>query len=81
MNEDLEKKLDTIVRHLNSLDKYNSLTAKNLAKSFSLGIAGALGATIGLAVVISILGFFIKEFGALPGIGKWFIHLGSFLGK
>lgn len=81
MTEELDKKLDKIVKHVKSLDAYNSITVKNLAKSFVMGLATGLGATIGLAIVISILSFFVQKFGGLPLIGRWFVDLGSYLRK
>lgn len=74
-----DKKLDKIVQHVASIDAFNSITLRSLSKSFLLGMVGAFGATVGLAVVISVLGFFAKEFGGLPFIGKLFVQLGYYL--
>jgi hypothetical protein len=79
MTDEENKKIDTIIKHVASLDEYNSLSFRNLGKSFSLGIAGAFGATVGLAIVIALLSFLAKEFGGLPFIGKLFSNLGQYL--
>lgn len=81
MSEETEKKLDRAIKHLKSLDDYNSITLKNLAKYFSMGLAGALGATIGLAIVVSVLSFFVQKLGGLPLVGRWFIDLGLYIRK
>lgn len=79
MEPDLQKKLDRIVSQLESLNNSNRLSFKGILRSFTLGIATALGATIGLAIVITLLSYLIHSLGGLPGIGRWFGELGQFL--
>jgi hypothetical protein len=79
MTEEKKTTLDSIEKHVASIDRFNSITFRNLAKSFMLGIAGAFGATVGLAIVIAVLSFLAKEFGGLPFIGKLFTNLGVYL--
>jgi hypothetical protein len=42
-------------------------------RGFFTGIAGVVGATIGITVLIAIL----NAFGALPGIGQFFINIAN----
>jgi hypothetical protein len=42
-------------------------------RGFFTGIAGVIGATIGITILISIL----NAFGALPGIGQFFINIAN----
>lgn len=50
-----------------------------LLKNFLEGIFYGLGATIGLAIVITILSFIARFLGGVPVVGNWFIHFGKFL--
>jgi hypothetical protein len=42
-------------------------------RGFFTGIAGVIGATIGITILIAIL----NAFGALPGIGQFFINIAN----
>lgn len=42
-------------------------------RGFFTGIAGVIGATIGVTILISIL----NAFGALPGIGQFFVNIAN----
>ena len=56
---------------VNPKDKYSII----FFKSFVGGIGWAIGATLGFALLISILGFIISKLGGLPLIGNWFANL------
>ena len=42
-------------------------------RGFFTGVAGVIGATIGVTVLLSIL----NAFGALPGIGQFFVNIAN----
>ena len=44
-------------------------------KGFVSGIGWAMGATIGFALLFSILGFILGKLGGLPLVGDWFARL------
>lgn len=46
-------------------------------RGFLIGLASGLGATIGVAIVLALLGLFVREFGGLPVIGQWLQGLNS----
>ena len=78
MDQELQEKLESINEELRSINASSSLSKKSVAKSFVLG---ALGATLGFAILVAIIGYILKIFGVLPGVGNWFISLGRYLHK
>lgn len=46
-------------------------------RGFFTGIAGVIGATIGVTILIAVL----NAFGALPGIGQFFVNIANQLHK
>lgn len=46
-------------------------------RGFMVGLASGLGATIGVAIVLGMLGVFLRELGALPIIGEWIKNLSA----
>lgn len=48
-------------------------------RSFLSGMFSALGATIGVAIIITLLGILVKHFGGLPVIGHWLTEAASVL--
>ena len=72
----LSAKLDTMISEIRGLSK---VTGMQLTRSFSLGLIYYLGATVGLAIFITLLGYFINLFGGLPIVGNWLIDFGKFL--
>lgn len=81
MDPELREKLELIEEHLRAINASSSLTKKNIWKSFVLGAFGALGATLGFAILLAILGFILHLFGGLPLVGSWFTHIGKNLHK
>ena len=56
---------------INPKDKYSLIFLKSIVG----GIGWAVGATLGFALLISILGFILRNLGGLPLIGDWFARL------
>ena len=75
-NKEIGQKLDVIAEELRRLSK---VTGMQLTRSFFLGLVYYLGATVGLAIFITLFGYFINVFGGLPVVGNWFIAFGKFL--
>lgn len=50
-------------------------------RSFFSGMFSALGATIGVAIIITFLSILVKEFGGLPVIGHWLTVAADILKK
>jgi len=71
--------LDKIAENSKIVADYSRLSSRNITKSFVLGIFSALGATVGVAAVISILTGIIKLFGGIPVIGNLLVFLGQYL--
>lgn len=40
-------------------------------RGFLIGLASGLGATIGVALVITLVGFILRQLGGVPFIGEW----------
>ncbi len=56
---------------VNPKEKYLSIFLKNIVG----GIGWAIGATLGFALLIYILGFILGNLGGLPLVGDWFARL------
>jgi hypothetical protein len=56
-----------------------TLNRKTIFRNFILGISTAFGATVGLAIVFTILGVFIKLAGGIPVVGEAILRLGEYL--
>lgn len=54
---------------------------KLYARSFLSGMFSALGATIGVAIIVTILSILVRHFGGLPVIGHWLTEAASVLQK
>jgi len=50
-----------------------------LWRSFFSGLFSGIGATLGAAFIIILLGFLVRELGGLPVIGSWLSSLGQAL--
>ena len=48
-------------------------------RGFLVGLASGLGATVGVAVIVGIVGLLMRQFGGLPIIGDWLNGLGRIL--
>ena len=52
-----------------------------IINNFIGGIAWALGATIGLSIIIAILGIILKQIDIVPFIGTFIIQVSDFVSK
>jgi chromate transport protein ChrA len=66
--QDSQKLISQLV---NSIDKAYHRTGLLMWRSFLMGLMSGLGATVGVAIVITVIGLLIKEFGGLPVVGQW----------
>lgn len=62
------KGLDRLVR---AVDKAYHHPGPLIWRGFLIGLASGLGATIGVAIVLGVLGFILRELGGIPFIGDW----------
>lgn len=60
--------LDRLVR---AIDKAYHHPGPLVWRGFLIGLASGLGATIGVAVVLALVGFVLRELGGIPVIGDW----------
>ena len=66
---------------LDAIDKTYHHTGRLAWRGFLLGLASGLGTTIGVALVLTILTFLLRELGGVPVIGQWFNSVGAILPK
>jgi len=55
-------------------ENFEKISAKSkwiYARYFCLGVCYGLGATIGVAIVIALVGVALRSLGGLPVIGEW----------
>jgi hypothetical protein len=76
-----KQKTDEVINSINKLTSTWTLSKRTIFRNFVLGIASALGATVGLAIILAILGVIIRAVGGLPVVGEMFLKLGSYLDK
>ena len=78
--DDAEKELD---EHLNALtsaiQKTYGTTNALVWRSFLSGLMSGLGATIGVSIIVVLIGYLIRHFGGLPVVGNWLNDLGRIL--
>jgi hypothetical protein len=58
-----------------SIEKYYNSWSNLMARSFVAGLFTALGATVGLALVLALTGFILDWLGVLPVVGGFFSRL------
>lgn len=71
-----EKKIDALI---GAIDKAYHHLGWLMWRGFLIGLMSGLGATIGVAITLAILGFFVRQLGGLPVIGDWFLQLNDAL--
>lgn len=76
-----EEKIKSIEGLISAIDKAYHNPGKLAARGFLMGLMSGLGATVGVAIVVGILGLLIRQFGGLPVIGDWLNELGRILPK
>jgi hypothetical protein len=74
--EEKEKSINNLIA---AIDKAYHNPGKLAARGFLIGLMSGLGATVGVAIVIAIVGLLIRQFGGLPIIGDWLNGLGRIL--
>ena len=74
-----EEKVKSIDGLIAALDKAYHNPGKLVARGFLMGLASGLGATVGAAIVIALIGLMIRQFGGLPVVGEWLNDLGRIL--
>ncbi len=62
-----------------ALEKYYNSWSNLMARSFVSGLFTALGATIGLALVLGLAGLIFDKLGFLPVIGGFFARINEVL--
>ena len=65
----------------NALEKYYNGWTSLIARSFVGGLFTALGATIGLAIVITLASIILEWLGVLPVVGEFFSRINEVLDK
>lgn len=79
----MDPKQAELERHLqaltNAIEKTYGTTKALLLRSFLSGLFSGLGATIGVAVVVILIGYLVRHFGGLPVVGKVLNDLGRVL--
>lgn len=76
-----EDKIKSINGLIAAIDKAYHNPGKLAARGFLMGLMSGLGATVGVAIVVGVLGLLIRQFGGLPVIGDWLNELGRILPK
>lgn len=74
-----EDKIKSINGLIAAIDKAYHNPGKLAARGFLMGLMSGLGATVGVAIVVGVLGLLIRQFGGLPVIGDWLNELGRIL--
>lgn len=76
MTDEEKKAIEALVRAIHVV--YHE--PKHLIwRSFLVGLVSGLGATLGVAIIFTLLGFILRELGGLPGIGQYFLDVQSIL--
>lgn len=67
-DEDKVKRFDQLVA---VIEKTYHSPGNLMWRSLLVGLLSGLGATFGVAIVLALLGFMLRELGGLPVIGDW----------
>lgn len=71
-----EKELEKHLKALTTAIQQTYGTTRALVwRSFLSGLMSGLGATIGVSVIVILIGYLIRHFGGLPVIGNWLSDL------
>jgi len=63
-----EKQIDMLIT---AIDKAYHKTSYLVWRSFLIGLASGLGATLGVALLLGLIGYVLRELGGLPFVGNW----------
>jgi uncharacterized BrkB/YihY/UPF0761 family membrane protein len=78
----MDQKDKKLIKNLTrALDKFWESPRRTFWRQFYLGIGYGLGATIGVAITLTILGYILRSLGGLPFIGEWLTEAGQTLPK
>ena len=77
-DEQKEKSINNLVA---AIDKAYHKPGQLAWRGFLLGLMSGLGATVGVAIVLAVIGLVIRQFGGLPVVGEWLNDLGRILPK
>lgn len=66
-----DKNQEILVKLTKAVNLVYEQPRKLFIRQFFLGLFYGLGTTIGVAVVLALLGYFVKLLGGLPIIGDW----------
>lgn len=73
--------MENLDRLVKAIDRAYHHPGPLVWRGFLIGLASGLGATIGVALVLAILGFVLRELGGLPFIGDWLQGVGNNLNR
>lgn len=77
-DEEKVKKFDQLVT---VIEKTYHHPGSLMWRSWLVGLMSGLGATLGVAIILAILGFLLRELGGLPVIGDWLNDVSRILPK
>lgn len=75
LDPELKGDLDTLKKEMGEVAENTNPRA---ILSFRNGLLYGLGATVGLALLFSLITFIVSRFGGLPVIGHFLVSIGSF---
>ncbi len=81
MEPEEREKLKKIDQLISAIDKTYHHPGNLAARGFLMGMASGLGATLGVAIVVSLIGLLIRWLGGLPVVGDWFLDISNYLPK
>lgn len=64
-----------VTSFIRALDRAYSDWRTLIARAFVTGMFTALGATVGLALILYLIGVILTKLGVLPGVGEFFARL------
>lgn len=74
-----QEKQKHVERLIRAIDKTYHHPGYLMWRGFLIGLASGLGATIGVAIVLALSGFILRELGGLPVVGDWLNSIRSSL--
>lgn len=62
-----------------AIEKVYTQPKRMMWRSFLMGLLSGLGATLGVAIVLTLLGYLIHAVGGLPVVGDWLTNVQRYL--
>jgi hypothetical protein len=81
MSREEKEGMANLDRLVSAIDKAYHHPGPLVWRGFLVGLASGLGATIGVALVLALLGFILRELGGLPIVGEWLQGVGNNLNR